>query len=270
MTAKRGAGHSAASATDRALPDHVRRNRAAWQINAADYAEPAEHAWASADPYWGIWRLPDADLELLPKDLTGKACLEIGCGAGYVSAWMARRGAAAFGIDPTPNQLATAKRLRAEHNLPIHLVEGYGERLPFPDNTFDFAISEYGAALWADPHQWIPEAARVLRPGAGLVFMTNAAISVLCMPDLEEEGMQTELQRPYFGLHSITWPDEEAVEFYLPHGQWIHLLTTNGFTIERLLELGAPPDAQTRYSWADAKWAQSWPSEEAWIARYNP
>ena len=270
MTAKRETGHAAPSAADKALPDHVRRNRAAWQINAADYAEPAERAWAASEPYWGIWRLPDAELGLLPQDLTGKTCLEIGCGAGYVSAWMARRGAAAYGIDPTPNQLATAKRLRAEHNLPVHLVEGYGERLPFPDNTFDFAISEYGAALWADPFEWIPEAARVLRPGAQLVFMTNAAISVLCMPDLEVEGMKTELQRPYFGLHSITWPDEEAVEFYLPHGQWIHLLTTSDFTIERLLELGAPSDDKTRYSWADAEWAQSWPSEEAWVVRYNP
>ena len=272
MTAKRTPGDSAASgrATDKALPDSVRRNRAAWQITAADYVEPAERAWRATEPYWGIWRLPESELRLLPKDLTGRRCLEIGCGAGYVSAWMARRGGTVFGIDPTPNQLATARRLRAEHDLPIDFVEGYGERLPFPDDTFDFAISEYGAALWADPFAWIPEAARVLRPGAQLAFMTNAAISVICMPDLEEDGMKTELQRPYFGLHSITWPDEEAVEFYLPHGQWIDLLTSNGFAIERLLELGAPPGGQTRYTWADAEWAQSWPSEEAWVARYDP
>ena len=37
--------------------------------------------------------------------------------------------------------------------------------------------------------------------------------------------------------------------------------------IERLLELGAPPGATTRYPWADADWAQRWPTEEAWVVR---
>src|SRR5262245_4569940 len=33
----------------------------------------------------------------------------------------------------------------------------------YPDGSFDFAISEYGACSWADPYRWIPEAARLLR-----------------------------------------------------------------------------------------------------------
>ena len=249
--------------------EHVRRNRDAWQQFAARYAESGHRAWASSDPYWGIWKLAENDLRLLPDDLASKRCIEIGCGTAYVSAWMARRGGEVVGIDPTPNQLATADSLRARHGLPISLVEGIGEQLPFDDDSFDFAISEYGAALWADPLRWIPEAARVLRPGSQLVFMTNAGFAIACMPDADGEKMTAALQRPYLGLYSVQWPEGDEVEFYLTHGQWIELLTSNGFVVERLLELGAPPGAQTSYAWADAEWAQSWPSEEVWFARYR-
>ncbi len=252
-----------------APPEHARRNRDAWQQFAARYAESGRAAWASTDPYWGIWKLPEQELKLLPDDLTGKRCLEIGCGTAYVSAWMARRGGQVIGIDPTPNQLATAIDLRARHGLPLSLVEGIGERLPFGDDSFDFAISEYGAALWADPLRWVPEAARVLRPGGQLVFMTNASFAIACMPDAENEKTTAALQRPYLGLYSVEWPDGDEVEFYLTHGQWIELLTDNGFVVERLLELGAPVGAQTSIAWADADWAQSWPSEEVWFARYR-
>ena len=254
----------------KAPAEHARRNREAWQQFAARYADSGRAAWASTDPYWGIWKLPERELKLLPNDLTGKRCLEIGCGTAYVGAWMARRGGQVIGIDPTPNQLATASELRARHGLSLSLVEGIGERLPFGDDSFDFAISEYGAALWADPLRWVPEAARVLRPGGQLVFMTNASFAIACMPDAEDEKTTAVLQRPYLGLYSVEWPDGEEVEFYLTHGQWIELLTRSGFAVERLLELGAPADAQTSYAWADADWAQSWPSEEVWFARYRP
>ncbi len=250
--------------------DHVRRNRAAWQEFAARYAESGRNAWAAEDPYWGIWKLPESELKLLPDDLADKRCLEIGCGTAYVSAWMARRGGQVVGIDPTPNQLATANDLRARHGLPVSLIEGIGEQLPFGDDSFDFAISEYGAALWADPLRWVPEAARVLRPGSQLVFMTNASFAIACMPDAEDEKTTAALQRPYLGLYSVEWPEGDEVEFYLTHGQWIELLTRNGFVVERLLELGAPAGAETAYGWADAEWAQSWPSEEVWFSRYQP
>ena len=70
------------------------------------------------------------------------------------------------------------------------------------------------------------------------------------------------------GLFRTEWTDSAGeVEFHLPHGQWIDLLRTSGFEIERLVEMGAPPDAESRYAWADARWAGSWPTEEVWCVR---
>ena len=252
------------------LKDYQISNRETWQQFAARYKDAAENAWKSDDPHWGIWQIPETKLELLPNSLKGKKCIEIGCGAGYVSSWMARRGGEVVGIDPTPNQLETARRLEKEHKLKVEFIEGFGEKLPFPDSCFDFAISEYGASLWADPYEWIPETARVLKSGSQLVFMTNHAFAICCSPDEEDVNapLSEQLQRPYLGLYKNKWKfSSNETEFHLPHGEWIKLLRDNGFIIERLLELGASPESTSRYPWADVGWASKWPTEEVWCVR---
>jgi SAM-dependent methyltransferase len=250
------------------LPEHVRRNRAAWDTWAADYVAHGEESWATDQPRWGIWGIPEPDVHLLPDDLHGKDAIELGCGTAYVSAWLARRGARVTGIDNSPKQLETARRLQAEHGLEFPLLLGNAETVPLPDESFDFAISEYGAALWADPYRWIPEAARLLRPGGELMFLTNGLILMLAVPDLEADGAATEsLRRPYFGMHRNEWPDTEGVEFHLGYGDWIRLLRANGFEVTDLVELRPAADATTSYEFVTTDWARKWPSEEAWKAR---
>ena len=148
------------------------------------------------------------------------------------------------------------------------LVHGNAEALPFADASFDLAISEYGASLWCDPYRWIPEAARVLRPGGELIFLTNGVLMALCIPDLESEGPATDrLRRPYFEMHRFEWQDDDSVEFHLGHGDWIRLLREAGFEIEDLIEVRPPEGSTTRYHWADLGWARRWPVEEIWKAR---
>ena len=96
-------------------PKYLQGNIDAWQKNAVDYVKQAEDAWATDHPYWGIWSISEFDASLLPADMSGLACIELGCGTAYVSAWMCRRGANVVAIDPTPNQLETARRLQIEH-----------------------------------------------------------------------------------------------------------------------------------------------------------
>ena len=263
-----------------ALPEHVAANREAWDRWAPDFVPRGHHAWAAAaDPAWGIWNVPESALRLLPDDLDGKDAIELGCGTAYVSAWLARRGARPVGIDNSPAQLETARALQAEFGVQFPLHLGNAETLPFADESFDFAISEYGAALWADPARWIPEAARVLRPGGQLVYLTNHAIFMLFTPDLEADYPAKEhLVRPYFHDPRYTWPDETSVEFHLPHGATIDLLRASGFEIERLVEIQAPEEAryagggmlpteEVPFGLATREWARQWPTEEVWIAR---
>ena len=255
---------------EREQTDHVARNRTAWNQWAVDFVEPGEHNWATDEPNWGIWGIPESEAHVLPDELAGADVIELGCGTAYVSAWLARRGARPVGIGISREQLATARRLQKRHGLSFPLHEGSAERLPFRDESFDLAISEYGACLWADPRLWVPEAARVLRPGGRLIFLTNGTIMMLCAPDGADDLPTDRLLRDYFGMHRFEWPDEPGVEFHLGYGDWIRLLRANGFEVEDLLELRPAAGAQPIPLFGDIvslEWARRWPCEELWKAR---
>ena len=211
---------------------------------------------------------PKSDAHLLPESVEGLDVIELGCGTAYVSAWLARRGARPVGIDNSPAQLRAAAAFQKEHGLEFPLLLGNAESVPLPDASFDFAISEYGAALWADPYAWVPEAARLLRPGGRLMFLSNSTLLMLCVPELESDGPATDrLLRASFGMHRFEWPDSDGIEFHLAHGDWVRLLRGSGFEVEDLVELRPAEDATTTYDFVSLEWARQWPCEEAWKAR---
>ncbi len=249
------------------LPDYVLKNREAWSVMAADFVAAGERNWAESEPSWGVWGVPELELGLLPGDLDGKDAIELGCGTGYVSAWLARRGARVVGIDNSDVQLATARRLQKEHGTEFPLIHGNAETVPLPDESFDFAISEYGVCIWADPAKWVPEAARLLRPGGRLVFLMNSHLFDLTVPD--EDGLPAgeQLLRPAFGMYRMEWPDDPGVEFHQMHGEWVRLLRKSGFEIEDLIEIQAPEGAITTYPYFSYEWSRKWPSEEVWKVR---
>jgi SAM-dependent methyltransferase len=252
--------------------DSVAINRAVWTESNARYTDArASAGWQEPEITWGIWHAPEARLRALPPSVAGLDVVELGCGTAYFSAWLARRGARPVGVDPTPAQLATARRCQQELGLPFPLVEAPAERVPLPDATFDLAVSEYGASIWADPYRWIPEAARLLRPGGRLVFLRTSTLAVLCSPDAGPVGER--LVRPQLGLHRLDWrADGGGIEFHLGHGDWLRLLRASGFDVLDLLELQAPPGAQDHpyYDAVPVAWARRWPAEEIWVARKRP
>ena len=247
--------------------DHVLRNRLSWDADADNWVERGRRSWSSEEITWGIWGVTESELGLLP-DVEGIDVIELGCGTGYVSAWLARRGARVVGLDNSSRQLATARGFQNEYGVPFHLVNADAERPPFRDESFDLAVSEYGAALWCDPYRWIPEAARILRPGGWLVTLAHSYVAMLTFPP-EDLPATEQLQRDHFGWHRFEWPDEDgSVEFQLTHGDMIRLLRSSGFEVEDLVEIRAPEGAETPSDpLATAEWARRWPIEEAWKVR---
>ena len=249
-----------------AVDDSIRRNRAHWEGDAHSWVEGGRRSWATDEPTWGIWGIPEYRLRLL-DDVAGAHAVEVGCGTAYVSAWLARRGARPVGVDPTPAQLRTAQSLQREFDVTFPLVEAAGEHVPLRSSSFDLVISEYGAAIWADPYKWIPEAARLLRPGGQLLFLGNAALLMLCVPDDEWLPAGRTLLRPQFGMHRFEWPDFSGVEFHISHAEMLRFLRASGFEVLELLELRPEPDAPNSFPYVSTEWARSWPSEEVWRAR---
>jgi SAM-dependent methyltransferase len=244
------------------------KNVELWTKQNAEFTDrDARRAWEKEEFSWGIWGVPESEVGVF-GDVSGLDAVELGCGTAYCSARLARMGANVVGVDPTPAQLATARRMQAEFGLDFPLVQAFAEDVPLPDASFDLVHSEYGASIWADPFRWIPEAARLLRPGGRLVFLRGSTLSVLCAPDVGQ--IEERLHRPQFGMYEFFWPESDgAVEFHLPTGELIDVLRPNGFSIERLVELQAPPDAETHAYYDDVpvEWARKWPAEEIWAAR---
>jgi SAM-dependent methyltransferase len=248
------------------LTDYVARNRRVWTKSNADYTDArAETAWAKDEITWGMTGALESRVRMLP-DVDGKDVVELGCGTAYFGAWLKRAGARrVVGVDVTPAQLATAARLNEQTGLGLELVQANAEETGLSGASFDLAVSEYGASIWCDPYRWVPESARLLRPGGELVFLRNATLAVLCWMD--DDTSET-LQRPQRGLHRIDWADDGSTEFQMGHSEWVRVLRANGFEILDLAELYAADDA-TKHAYYDfnPEWARQWPWEEIWRVR---
>jgi len=241
------------------------RNRGLWTKTNAEYTDAqAARKWALEEITWGLWEVPESDVGVL-GDLAGLDVVELGCGTAYMSAVFAKKGARPVGVDITPAQLETARRMMAATGIEFPLVEADAGETGLPAGSFDLAFSEYGASIWIDQERFTAEAARLLRPGGRFVFLCNSPLVIMCSGTNEKVGET--LVMPQFGMHRIEWPD--GVEFCLPHGERIDLLARYGFEVERLVEVQAPENAETHgfYDYVSADWGRRWPVEEIWAAR---
>jgi SAM-dependent methyltransferase len=247
----------------------LRRNRALWtQVNAEFTDADALRAWTAESITWGLFTIAEEDLGAL-GNVADLDVVELGCGTAYFAAWLARRGARPVGVDVTPAQLATARRCQKQLNLFFPLIEASAETVPLRDDQFDLVVSEYGASLWCDPARWVPEAARLLKPGGRLVFLTNSVLATLTVP-LASGFAEERLLRSQRDIYRTEWPGG-GIEYHPSHGEWVRILRSNGFTLEALHELYAPADADTHqyYEIATQAWAQRWPAEDLWVARLS-
>jgi hypothetical protein len=90
---------------------------------------------------------------------------------------------------------------------------------------------------------------------------------MLCTP-LDGTAATERLARAQFGMRRFEWPDEEGIEFHLPHGELIRVLGEHGFAVEALHELQRPEGSrETRYDFVTPEWSSRWPCEEVWRAR---
>lgn len=143
-------------------------------------------------------------------DLTG---LEICCGKGRNSIWLAENGAKMTGFDFSVTAIATAKRL--QRRLPaaqkaMFRLQDALDPWPFGAGTFDFIVDSFGTADVESARGRdfvIEEAARVLKKG-GLYFLQI---------DSPERGFFAERMKSHPG------PDKDTLVF--PNGKIESVLT---------------------------------------------
>jgi SAM-dependent methyltransferase len=242
-------------------------NRERWDAQSDEYQQRhGAQLERSGGTAWGVWQIAESELGVL-GDVSGLDVLELGCGAAQWSIALSAQGARMTGLDNSSRQLEHARAAIAQAGVDLPLVHASAEATGLPDSSFDVVFCDFGAMTFTDPHESVPEVARVLRPGGLLAFSSLTPIAELAWP-VGEEGPGDRLVLDYW--EDIRRLDEpgEPISFNLPYGEWIALFRKHGFAIEDLIELRPQADAVSSYrSEADREWARRWPMEHIWRVR---
>ncbi|MBI5869798.1 MAG: methyltransferase domain-containing protein [Actinobacteria bacterium] len=102
--------------------------------------------------------------------LPGERALDVGCGTGAFTLELARRGAAATGVDRSESMVSLARSLAAQDGLQATFTVADAESLPFPDSEFDLVIAVTVLCFAGDPGRLLRESLRVLKPDGRLVI----------------------------------------------------------------------------------------------------
>jgi demethylmenaquinone methyltransferase/2-methoxy-6-polyprenyl-1,4-benzoquinol methylase len=100
----------------------------------------------------------------------GERALDVGAGTGDLALALARAGPSGrvVAVDLAPAMLARARK-RAD--VPIQLLVGSAEALPFPDAVFACAVAGFAVRNFGDLARGLAEMRRVLRPGGRAVVL---------------------------------------------------------------------------------------------------
>ncbi|KGR84494.1 class I SAM-dependent methyltransferase [Lysinibacillus odysseyi] len=155
--------------------------------------------------------------------------LDAGCGTGQTAAYLASTyGAKVTGMDVNPTMVAKAVNRMRSNRLPVRLVQGSIEQMPFPDQSFDIIICE-SVLSFVDKPKALSEIYRILRTG-GRFIAIELTVNDLLEPQLEEEIKQ------FYGF-----------EAFCSKKDWIDLCKQAGFEnirIKKNKSIQSAPDFQ--------------------------
>ncbi len=154
---------------------------------------------------------------------TNSTLLDVGCGGGYLSEELAKIDLNVTGIDPSRESIEAARKHAKQEKLNITYMVGYGEKLPFGSNTFDFVCCCDVLEHVQDYGKIIQEVSRVLKNG-GIFFydtINRTIISKLIMIKIMQEWKNTSFLDPNLHVWDMFIKPQEIIKTLNDH-QLVH------------------------------------------------
>jgi ubiquinone/menaquinone biosynthesis C-methylase UbiE len=141
-------------------------------VDLAAVKQRQQAMWASGD-----FSIIGTTLQIVGETLceaaeldAGSKVLDVACGNGNAALAAAHRFCRVVGLDYVPALLERARERAAAERLPLELVEGDAEQLPFPGASFDAVLSTFGVMFAPDQARAARELVRVTRPGGKIAL----------------------------------------------------------------------------------------------------
>lgn len=106
------------------------------------------------------------------KPFNGLSVVDIGCGGGLIAEPLARLGAAVTGLDPSPDNIETARRHADAQGLAIDYVIGSSDELAARERRFDCVIALEVVEHVPDVAAFVQSCAELAAPGGLIVLST--------------------------------------------------------------------------------------------------
>lgn len=187
-----------------------------WDRVAGQYAatDPLGAVCYPAAPLWfnrfyAYFQLHAVERMLAGRSFAGARALDVGCGSGRWSRWLAARGADVVGVDPTAAMLETARRLSPD----VRFERMSATDLDFPPESFDIvtAVTVIQHLQPSEQERAAAAMVRVLRPG-GTLFVFDLIDrndpGRIVYPRAPEDWIALYRQA---GLELVRWEGQEFV-----------------------------------------------------------
>jgi len=197
---------------------------------------------STTDFHYGPLLPGDSVLGLLPP-VSQCRCLEIGCGAGQNSIFLAKQGAECIAIDISEKQLAHGRKLAKAENVEVDF-RSVSMNSMSSLGTFDLIHSTYALPFSVDPAKVIADAAAMLNPGGRFLLTTGHPLYAgewleigddedgVFLPDYFQPEADVRMALDDGAMSAArTWPISQLAE-------WMH---EAGLLIERILEPAPMP-----------------------------
>lgn len=199
-------------------------------------------------------------IERLIGDVSGKRVLDLGCGSGTNSLWLAERGAHVVGLDLSQTMVSLAQeRARERSVLADFRVADIREPLPFGETEFDVVLSSTALHYVEDIDSTMKDVARVMKPAARLVASVLHPMSTALFPLADSEDVEGPdpwegwyfgspircIETPWLGFGDVSSEGRRIFCHHHTISDYFSAVSAAGLVITEMLEPSPPPEFAT-------------------------